>query len=106
MKTYYYIAHLTRDNETWRLSYIMDNPEHRKDVLEYWHTTNIYEAKKFQSKEDLFKYLLDNPQQFNEATILEYTDKYLEDIKDNKSALWYISHPVVRDYVKCPFKEG
>ena len=107
-KTNYYIAHLTResiDNETWCLSYVMDNPEYRKNVLEYWHTANIYEAKKFETKEDLFKYLLDNPQQVHEAIILEYTDEYLESIRDNKRALWFISHPVTRDYVECPYKD-
>lgn len=107
-KSYYYIAHLGReqiDNETWCLTYVMDNPEDRKNVFEYWYTPNIYDAKKFESKEEVFKYLLDNPQQFDEAILLEYTDEYLERIRNNKSALWYISHPVTRQYVKCPFEE-
>ena len=105
---HYYIGGLGReqlDNNTWCLSYIMDNPPDRANVLEYWWTTNIYEAKKFNSKEEVFKYLLNNPQQYDGAMLLEYSDKYLESIKDNKKALWYISHPITREYVKCPYEE-
>ena len=107
-KSYYYIAHLGReqlDNDTWCLSYVMDNPPDRAHVLEYWHTADIYKAKKFETKEELFSYLGNNPQQMDEAILLKYTDEYLNSIKNNKKALWYISHPVTREYVKCPYEE-
>ena len=96
MKTFYYLGHLGYNKETDSndiMKYIMDNPEGRKGICEYWYTYNIYEAKKFESKVDVFNYLLQNPQQFDKIILLEYTDEYLNKIKDNATALWHINHP-------------
>ena len=91
-KMVYLIASKSYDNvnKEMRLDYIADKPEHRKNVFEYWYTYNINDAKRFYSKEEVFKYLLDNPQQYGGAILLEYAEEYLDNIRDNEKVKKYI----------------
>lgn len=96
-KSYWYLAHPGYDNDIEGMiskekviNYHMDNPPSRKDIMEYWCTHNIFEAKKFGSSMELFSFLEKNPGLMTlPFIVLNYTDEYLESIKD-KPALEYI----------------
>lgn len=84
VKSVYLLAHKSRNQfDKWELSYYIDNPKGREGVLEYWHSADINEAKRFDSREELASFLLENPQLFNGAILLDYSVEYLERIKDD-----------------------
>ena len=92
MKNVYLIAHKQWDvfSKTYKLFYIMDNPEIIPGKFGYCHTLSINAAKRFYKKEDVFEYLLNNPQQYKGAILLQYTNKYLKSIRENTRDKQYI----------------
>lgn len=94
-KMVYLIGHESSDQWTnsgeWYISYVMDRPKEQTEFA-YWSTRDINDAKRFNSKEEVFEYLLNNPQQYGGAILLEYTEEYLEQIKDNEVAKHSISY--------------
>ena len=62
-KSFWYLASPGYDNDMDGMisrekviKYHMDNPPSRKGVMEYWSTSNIFEAKKFDSSMELFNF--------------------------------------------------